>query len=111
MKDRTQLINGFLFFVLLILTAISFITLADTTGSKFLFYIVVVLAMVFALFMLLGGVAIIAISFGSSVLLLKREGRKLSNLLSLLSVIGIIMKWEPENNILLIKLLHQKIVY
>ncbi|QOV19187.1 YdcF family protein [Blautia liquoris] len=89
-KDKGNLINGFLFFVLMLLSGLCFIRLADTTGSRFLLHLATAIAVLITIVLLSGTFTILLMSFGSAYVLLKREGRSLSNLLSLFLGIGII---------------------
>lgn len=91
LQDRRRLINGFLFFILLMLSGLSLVMLTDETGNPFLFFLLVIIAMAVALLLFTGVFIILAISFYSAVNLLRKEGRSKANLLSLLVGIGILL--------------------
>lgn len=91
LQDRRRLINGFLFFILLMLSGLSLVMLTDETGNPFLFFLLIIIAMAAALLLFTGVFIILAISFYSAVNLLRKEGRSKANLLSLLVGIGILL--------------------
>lgn len=91
LQDRRRLINGFLFFILLMISGLSLIMLASETGNPFLFFLVVIIGIIVTLILLTGVFIILAISFYSAVTLLRKEGRSKANLLSLLVGIGILL--------------------
>lgn len=97
-RDKGNLVNGFLFFILMLFGGLSFIRLADTTGSKLLLYLAALIAVLIFFFLFTGIFSILLMSFGSAFVLLKREGRSLSNLLSLFLGIGILC-WLILNTI------------
>ena len=78
LQDRRRLINGFLFFILLMISGLSLIMLASETGNPFLFFLVVIIGIIVTLILLTGVFIILAISFYSAVTLLRKEGRSLS---------------------------------
>jgi len=89
-RNRGSLLNGFLFFILLILGGLSLVMLADMFNSTLLFYLIAFISALLALLLLSGIFVVLIFSFGSAYFLMKREGRSLSNLLSLLLGICII---------------------
>lgn len=91
LQDRRRLINGFLFFILLMISGLSLVMLAGETGNPFLFFLLVIIAMAAVLLLFTGVFIILAISFYSAVNLLRKEGRSKANLLSLLVGIGILL--------------------
>lgn len=91
LQDRRRLINGFLFFILLMISGLSLVMLAGETGNPFLFFLLVIIAMAAILLLFTGVFIILAISFYSAVNLLRKEGRSKANLLSLLVGIGILL--------------------
>lgn len=91
LQDRRRLINGFLFFILLMISGLSLVILAGETGNPFLFFLLVIIAMAAILLLFTGVFIILAISFYSAVNLLRKEGRSKANLLSLLVGIGILL--------------------
>lgn len=91
LQDRRRLINGFLFFILLMISGLSLVMLAGETGNPFLFFLVVIIGIIVTLILLTGVFIILAISFYSAVTLLRKEGRSKANLLSLLVGIGILL--------------------
>ncbi|WP_195270561.1 YdcF family protein [Eubacterium sp. 1001713B170207_170306_E7] len=91
LQDRRRLINGFLFFILLMLSGVSLVLLVDETGNPFLFFLVVIIGIMATLILLTGVFIILAISFYSAVTLLRKEGRSKANLLSLLVGVGILL--------------------
>ena len=97
-KDKGNLVNGFLFFILMVFGGLSFIILADTTGSKLLLHLATIIAVLIFFFLFTGVFAILLMSFGSAFVLLRREGRSLSNLLSLFLGIGLLC-WLILNTI------------
>lgn len=89
-KNRSKISNGFLAAILFLFVMISLTKLQVDTGSEVLYGIIVVIAAIVAMSLLMGTFVIIVASIGSGILLLKREGRSLSNMLSLAFGLGII---------------------
>ena len=72
-KDRRRMANGFLFFILLVLSAASLLRLAQDTQSEFLYFVVFAVGILVALTLLAGVFILIAISLASALVLLRRE--------------------------------------
>lgn len=96
LKNRTRVMNGLLFIILLLLCGISLIMLTDQTQSRWLFYLVVVLSAFILILNVFSSVIIILTTFVSSFHLIKKEGFRLSNGLSLGSGIVFIL-WIVAN--------------
>ncbi|GAA0707029.1 hypothetical protein GCM10008904_16150 [Paraclostridium ghonii] len=82
-KDRRRLVNGLFFNIFLISFAISFTYLAFSTGSRFL---IVLFLIFFIIFMIVSAFGIYALIFGlflNAKIVMKKESRNLSNMLSL----------------------------
>ncbi len=90
LRDRSRLVNGFLFFILMILGGLSLVMLAYDTQSAFLSALVLGLVLAFVLFLMTGLFIIMIVSLVNGAILLRRERRSLSNLLSLLLGLGIL---------------------
>lgn len=82
-KDRRRMANGFLFFILLVLSAASLLRLAQDTQSEFLYFVVFAVGILVALTLLAGVFILIAISLASALVLLRRERWVPANFLSL----------------------------
>ena len=65
-KDRRRMANGFLFFILLVLSAASLLRLAQDTQSEFLYFVVFAVGILVALTLLAGVFILIAISLASA---------------------------------------------
>lgn len=89
-KNRSRVSNGFLAAILFLFVMISLTKLQVDTGSEVLYGIIVIIAAIVAMSLIVGTVVIIFASIGSGILLLRREGRSLSNMLSLCFGLGII---------------------
>lgn len=82
-KDRRRLVNGLFFNIFLISFAISFTYLAFSTGSRFL---IVLFLIFFIIFMIVSAFGIYALIFGlflNAKIVMKKESRNLSNMLTL----------------------------
>lgn len=91
LQDRRRLLNGFLFFVLLVLLGLSLVTLFDMTKSSILFIFILGFAFITIFMVILGGILIMISSLINSIVLIKREGFSFTNLLSLFLAIGIFL--------------------
>ena len=60
-KDRRRMANGFLFFILLVLSGASLLRLAQDTQSEFLYFVVFAVGILVALTLLAGVLILIAI--------------------------------------------------
>lgn len=98
--DRRKLINGFLFLIVMFFSGLSLIQITLTTDHPVLLLIVTVIALGFVLVMSFGLFLLIIISLINARKLIKREGRKLTNLLGLFFGIGIFI-WVYMNFIIL----------
>lgn len=85
LKNRTRLVNGFLFMIFILMFGTSMVMLADQTGSRFLFYLAAFLAIILSIIMTFSVFIIIITTFMSSIVLIKKEGFNLTNCLSLFS--------------------------
>ena len=99
--DRRKIMNGFLFNVLLLCTLLSFIYLAFTTENKILLFFSGSIFLMILLIFLLGVFIIMLLSFINAFVLLKKEGKSLSNMLTLflgLAILGLLvasaMNWQ-----------------
>ena len=90
-KNRSRLINGFLFFVLMMFAGTSLLLFADTYQVSWLTVILLIALVLFFLTLSLSGIILVVLSLSSAFFLLKREGRTFANLLSLLLGVGIIV--------------------
>lgn len=90
-QDRRKLVNGFLFLVLLFFTGISLITYTFTSENAILVLLVTGLLFLFLLVMVFGLFIIMLVSFINARVLIRKEGRKLTNLLSLFVGLGILL--------------------
>ena len=89
-RNRSRVSNGFFAAILFLFIMISLTKLQVETGSRILYGIIVFIAAIITLSLLIGTVVIIFASIGSGILLLRREGKSLSNMLSLCFGLGII---------------------
>ena len=92
-KDRRRMANGFLFFILLVLSAASLLRLAQDTQSEFLYFVVFAVGILVALTLLAGVFILIAISLASALVLLRRERWVPANFLSLSVGLGLCCGW------------------
>ena len=95
-KDRRRMANGFLFFILLVLSAASLLRLAQDTQSEFLYFVVFAVGILVALTLLAGVFILIAISLASALVLLRRERWVPANFLSLSVGLGLVL-WMVLN--------------
>lgn len=95
-KRSGRLINGLLFMILAVLIGLSLLKIGLTAESSVVIYLLMVAAASVILFMTAGVLFMIVAAFVGGTLLLKREGVKKSNLLSLTSGFGIVM-WIAVN--------------
>ena len=95
-KDRRRMANGFLFFILLVLSGASLLRLAQDTQSEFLYFVVFAVGILVALTLLAGVFILIAISFASALVLLRRERWVPANFLSLSVGLGLVL-WMVLN--------------
>ena len=95
-KDRRRMANGFLFFILLVLSGASLLRLAQDTQSEFLYFVVFAVGILVALTLLAGVFILIAISLASALVLLRRERWVPANFLSLSVGLGLVL-WMVLN--------------
>lgn len=95
-KDRRRMANGFLFFILLVLSAASLLRLTQDTQSEFLYFVVFAVGILVALTLLAGVFILIAISLASALVLLRRERWVPANFLSLSVGLGLVL-WMVLN--------------
>lgn len=95
-KDRRRMANGFLFFILLVLSGASLLRLAQDTQSEFLYFVVFAVGILVALTLLAGVFILIAISLASALVLLRRERWVPANFLSLSVGLGLVL-WMMLN--------------
>ena len=95
-KDRRRMANGFLFFILLVLSGASLLRLAQDTQSEFLYFVVFAVGILVALTLLAGVFILIAISLASALVLLRRERWVTANFLSLSVWLGLVL-WMVLN--------------
>ncbi|MDQ0359627.1 YdcF family protein [Breznakia pachnodae] len=99
--DRRKIMNGFLFNILLICTLVSLLYLAFDTNNQILLFLVGAVLFVILMVFSLGAFIIMFLSFINAFIILRKEGRSLSNMLTLFLGLGILgllivsgMHWE-----------------
>lgn len=110
LKNRLRLLNGVLVGILFLLFGFSLISLADQTGSRFLFGIVVILATLMLLVVSLSTFVILIVTFVSSLRLIKKEGFTFANLLSLFSGLALLV-WIIINSLVPVNELSKGMYY
>lgn len=91
LQDRRRLLNGFLFFILLILLGFCMVSLFDLTQSVFLFTLLLGIAFLLLFIVVFGAFILFFVSILSSIVLIKKEGFCLSNLLGIFLAIGMVV--------------------
>lgn len=89
-KNRSRVSNGFFAAILFLFVMISLTELQAQTNSEILNMIIFVVAGICTMTLILGTGVIIVGSIGSGILLLRREGKSFSNMLSIFFGLGII---------------------
>lgn len=89
--ERRKMINGFLLNIFLLCSLLSLVALADATQNSFLINFLAILAVVLLFTMLFGVFIVMIVSFFNAIVLMHREGRRLSNMLTLFVGIGILL--------------------
>lgn len=82
-KDRRRLVNGLFFNIFLISFAISFTYLAFSTGNRILIVLFLILFIIFMIVSIFGVYALIFGLFLNAKIVMKKESRNLSNMLTL----------------------------
>lgn len=82
-QDRRKLMNGFLFNMLVISAMISLLVYAEYTRNSWALGVLSFIFIAVLLLLTLGTLVIMILSFASSIKLMRREGRHLSNMLSM----------------------------
>jgi len=90
-KDRRKIINGFLFNLFLFSASISLLVGAIETNNRILWLIVIFFEIIFGGILLFGVSTVIILSFVNAHIVIRREGRKLPNLLTLFLGIGLLV--------------------
>jgi len=91
LHDRRKIMNGFLFNLLLISTLISLMYLAFETNNRILLFLGGAIFVVILIIFSLGSVIIMLLSFVNAFILLRKEGRSFSNMLTLFLGVGILL--------------------
>lgn len=109
-QDRRKIINGFLFNLLLLSSAISLAYVAFDSQNTILTAIVVILFIIFLFVFLFGLFILMIAAFFNARLMIKREGTGLSNLLTLFAGIGflliLIFSFAPVHNLMPVVIQH-----
>lgn len=91
LQDRRRILNGFLFFILLVLLGLCMVSLFDLTQNVFLFTILAGLVFLLFFIIVFGAFILWIVSVISSIVLIKKEGFQVSNLLGILLAIGMVV--------------------
>ncbi|MDF9824215.1 uncharacterized SAM-binding protein YcdF (DUF218 family) [Breznakia sp. PF5-3] len=89
--DRRKIINGFLFNIFLFSGFLSIIYVTGTTRNNALFMFASIVSILLFFLMAFGVFIVIIVSFVNGIILMRREGRSLSNMLTLFLSIGLIL--------------------
>ncbi len=90
-KDRSRLINGFVFLMLCGCVYLTLLTIIQQTRNIPLQIFVFAVTVILILIVIFGALLITVIALYNGIVLIRREGFKLTNLLSLLMGLGIIL--------------------